>query len=393
MPCRRFIPLFCVILLFTSPASARIGLGSVGVDDATTLWPGVWELKTSIEAGAAYKLDGAKLDAIKVPVSLRYGWQERVEIGFGVPFMFQNSQTAKYDGAGLSDAYAAIKYQMTQNEGVTPASSTELRLGYSGDQIVGSDAFSVAINYALTKMFSNGRSAGHLNLGYTIYTANRDDVFGWGIGYERKLRDTLRWTAGVNSGMQVLPGVKNDIMAELGIAGEVNPSLEYMFAGGVGVTKESPDWQIRMGVTKEFGRNAGEATVYRATEWNRPPAPSPIEKVHLGEDAARTGDLTLAIAYYREALAGDSGLSSAWNNMGIALYRLGRTRDALEAYENAAKLEPANADIFFNMGLAHYKLGEISSARRAFAAALKINPQHTLARSNLMSLEGRTGAP
>jgi tetratricopeptide (TPR) repeat protein len=393
MPRHRLIPLFAAFVLAASPVSARIGLGSVGVDDATTLWPGTWELKTGIEAGAAYKLEGTKLDAIKVPLALRYGWQERVEIGFGVPFVFQNSQTAKFDGSGISDAWFALKYQMTQNEGVTPASSTELKLGYSGDQIVGSDAFSIAINYALTKMFSNGRSAGHLNLGYTLYTANRTDVFSWGLGYERRLRETMRWTAGVNSGMQVLPGIRRDIMAELGIAGEVNPSLEYTLAAGVGVTKESPDWQFRLGVTKEFGRNAGAATEYRATEWNRPPAPSPIEKVHLGEDAARAGDLTLAIAYYREALATDSTLVSAWNNMGIALFRLGRTRDALEAYENAAKLDPANADIFFNMGLAHYKLGEIASARRAFAQALKVNPQHTLARSNLMSLEGRTGAP
>ncbi len=372
------------------PAGARIGYGAVGVDDATTLWPGVFEFKFGIDAGADYQLESSRIDVVRSPLSLRYGWKERLEVGLNVPFAFQKSEDRKFEGSGISDVALGLKYQMTKDDGNVPASATELKLGYGAGTALSSDALSFGVFYSVSKSFGDGRSSGHLNLGYTIFMANREDVFMWGLGYERRLYETLRWTVGANSGGQIIPGVRSDIMAELGIVKEINPTLEFALSGGAGVTKESPDWQVRLGLTKEFGNLAGAANSYRHAEWNVPPAPGAAEIIHKGEIAARLGDYPLAISYYREAIAKDSSIPSAWNNMGIALFKAGRTREALEAYENAAKLQESNADIYYNMGLAHYKLGDILSARKAFAKALSFNPEHSSARSNLLALEGRS---
>lgn len=389
----RWLAIALAIASLSHAASARIGLGSPGVDDATTLWQGTWETRLGVEAGGNYALQGSRLDAVRVPLSMRYGWKERLEIGFGLPFAFQTSANPLLEGSGLSDIAVALKYQMTQSEGSYPATSTELRLGYGLNNNVSSDAVSIGIVYALTKTFTEGRSAGHVNLGYTLYTAQRDDVFNWGLAYEHRMGETFRWSAGFNSGSQVVPGVRRDIMAELGLTKEMSPTLEYSLSGGAGLTKESPDWQVRLGLVKEFGSGAGSATPYRSAEWGRPPAPGAAELVNYGEDAAREGDYPLAISYYREALAKDSALPSAWNNMGLVYYKTGRYREALEAFENASKIGEPNADIFFNMGLVYYKMGDLIEARRAFARALEINPEHPHARSNLLSLEGRSTVP
>lgn len=380
-----------LVLVAHAAATARIGYGVASTDDATTLWPETWEVRFGIEAGANYRLEGSDVTAVRVPTQVRYGWRERLEWGFWLPFIYQNSDNNKFDGSGIGDIAVALKYQMTQEEDAYPATATELRLGYGPGTATASDALSVALNYAISKSFGS-RSVGHANLGYTFFTANRQDVLNWGAAYDYRFLDTVRGFIGANSGTQMMPGVRNDIIAELGFTKEAGPSLEYQIAAGIGLNKQSPDWQVRFGVTKEFGRGAGAATAFRRAEWNRPPAPTAAEIVARGEDAARTGDYALAISYYRDAIALDSALPSAWNNMGIAYFKLGRTQDALAAYENAAKLAPSNADIYFNMGLAHYKLGDVYAARRAFATALSHNPDHAQARSNLLSLEGRTGS-
>lgn len=376
-----------LIFALVLPASARIGYGVPGLDEPTTLWPDVWEVALGIEGGAGYTLGRNEINALRIPVALSYGWRERLELGLDVPFAFQHSDDQSVDGSGLGDVAARLKYQMTRDEGNSPASATEIRLGYGPGDIVASDGFLFGINYSVGKSFW-GHSTGFLNLGYTFY-GGREDIFSWGVGYERRVRDTLRLTAAVNAANRIVTRIRKDIVAELGLSGEVNPTLEYFISGGAGLTKESPDWQMRLGFRKEFGRAAGEATPLKRAEWGRPPEPDAAAIINSGEIAARTGDYALAVSYYREAVAKDPTIASAWNNMGIALFKLGRTREALEAYEKASHLDVSNADIYFNMGLAHYKLGDLLSARRSFARALELNPAHATARSNLMALEGR----
>lgn len=378
-------------VLFVAPAEARIGYGAGSVDDASTLWGQTWELRFGIEAGSGYRLEGSDINAVRVPVQIRYGWRERMEWGVFLPFAYQESDNSRFDGSGTGDLAVAVKYQMTQDEDAYPATATELRLGFGAGASTSSDAFSVALNYTISKNLGS-RGVAHGNLGYTIYTANREDVFNWGAAYDYRLFPSTRAFLGVHSGTQVVPGVRNDIVAELGFTRESGSSLEYQLAAGIGLNANSPDWQVRFGIVKELGRGAGSATPFTRAQWAPPPAPTAAEIVARGEDAARTGDYAVAISFYREALVLDSGLASAWNNMGIAFFKLGRTQEAIESYEKAAQLSPEAADIYFNMGLAHYKLGDLYEARRAFARALELNPDHAQARSNLLSLEGRTGS-
>lgn len=376
-----------ILLLLAAPAAARIGLGSPGVDDATTLWQGVWEARFGLEAGGGYRLSGHDIDLLRVPVSLRWGWRERLELGFELPFVRQNSKFQPLEGGGLSDFAIGLKYQMTRSEGNLPATATEVRIGYGPDRPVGSGTTGFGLLYTVTRVFQEGNSAGHLNLGYIFYSAEIEDLFQWGAAYERRFGEVSRWSLGVNSGGQSVPGLRKNILAEVGLARELSPLMEVALAGGVGVTAASPDWQMRLSLTREFGRAAGAATPHRRTEWSAPPAPGAPQIMRLAALAKSRGEDEDAIRLYREAIEKDPELASAWNNLGVVLFRRRRLHEAVEAYEKAAKIEPQNADIYFNMGLAHYKLGDFLVARRSFARALEINPEHAAARSNLLSFE------
>jgi tetratricopeptide (TPR) repeat protein len=100
----------------------------------------------------------------------------------------------------------------------------------------------------------------------------------------------------------------------------------------------------------------------------------------LGTSLQMAGDLDGAVAPYGEAirLAPDA---RAWANLGHVHHVRGRHEDALRAYEEAARLEPASGTIRRSLGDARAKAGDTGGARadwRAAAdlsgAALRVNP-------------------
>lgn len=394
MTVRRGLLGLALLCALARTADARIGYGVIGVRDASTLWRGVWAFDAELDAGAGYKINGEKITTLlKVPGTLRYGWRERTELGLTVPFAYQKSLSSIYDGSGISDASMFLKYQMSADEGGTPASATELRIGVGPNNPVSSDAVTCGVFYSVSKTFAKGESFGHMNLGYTFYSNGNSDVFSYAFAYDRRLTPSLRGSVALTSGNLLVPRLKKDMVVELGLTKEVSPTLEFGIAGGAGVSSAGPSWQMRLAMKKEMFGAAGEATPYTRAEFAPPPPPTAVAVLQTAENAAHIGDYEGAVARYREALDKDSGIPSAWNNLGIALYRLGRTQEALQAYEKASSLDPNNADIYFNEGLAYYKLGDLLAARRAFARAVELNPDHSLAKTNLRALSGPNDAP
>jgi tetratricopeptide (TPR) repeat protein len=67
--------------------------------------------------------------------------------------------------------------------------------------------------------------------------------------------------------------------------------------------------------------------------------------------------------------------ANSWYNRGLALYSMGEFNDSIKAYDEAIKMDPANADTWFNKGLSI--LGEnknINDAVRAFDEVTKLSP-------------------
>jgi tetratricopeptide (TPR) repeat protein/TolB-like protein len=109
----------------------------------------------------------------------------------------------------------------------------------------------------------------------------------------------------------------------------------------------------------------------------------------LGTALLMLGDLDGAVAPYREAirLAPDA---RAWANLAHVYYARGKLPDAVRAYEEATRLEPASGTIRRSLGDARGKAGDAAGARtdwRAAAdlsrAALKVNPRDPRQLKNL----------
>ncbi|MFZ5573413.1 MAG: tetratricopeptide repeat protein [Thermodesulfobacteriota bacterium] len=72
-----------------------------------------------------------------------------------------------------------------------------------------------------------------------------------------------------------------------------------------------------------------------------------------------------------------------WVNLGEALSRQGRMREAAEQYRVALRIHPRHDACRYNLGSALYSLGEIEEAIVQFQEALRLNPLHSQAHNNL----------
>jgi len=60
---------------------------------------------------------------------------------------------------------------------------------------------------------------------------------------------------------------------------------------------------------------------------------------------SRRGKREVALRFYRRAVSCKPDLPSTWSNMGKLLFQLDRFEEALEAFDSAATLIPADADV------------------------------------------------
>lgn len=92
----------------------------------------------------------------------------------------------------------------------------------------------------------------------------------------------------------------------------------------------------------------------------------------LGLARYHTGDYSGAVEAFSR-LAGLAPSPPVWNNLGVALLRLGDPA-ALETVLRAASAEPADPDYQFNAGYILWRQGDLAGARERFEAALALAP-------------------
>ncbi len=115
---------------------------------------------------------------------------------------------------------------------------------------------------------------------------------------------------------------------------------------------------------------------------------------NLGDALSKQGRTTEAIAQYQAALQINSGDAEAHNNLGNALLDQNRAGQAMREFDIALRIEPNDAEPHNNMGNALLKAGRIPEAIEEFQAALRINPASAEIHGNLGKAlldQGRTG--
>ncbi len=117
-----------------------------------------------------------------------------------------------------------------------------------------------------------------------------------------------------------------------------------------------------------------------------PGSESVREKCQEGDQLLKQQHYSQALQAYEDALRIDPRNFHAWNGKGTALYHQGNYKKALEAYQRATEIDPESAVVWVSAGLALNRLQRYQQALVHFERALSIEPH------NVAAWNGKAGA-
>jgi len=103
------------------------------------------------------------------------------------------------------------------------------------------------------------------------------------------------------------------------------------------------------------------------------------EKCLEGDELRKQQRYSQALQAYEEALRMDPRNFYAWNGKGTTLYNQGNYKKALEAYQRATEIDPGNAIVWVSAGLVLNRLQRYQQALVHFERALSLDPQYVAA--------------
>lgn len=111
------------------------------------------------------------------------------------------------------------------------------------------------------------------------------------------------------------------------------------------------------------------------------------------QELEANNDWTALLAHSEQWTRAESYNDNAWKSRGIALYRTGQTDLSVEAWKQAVRINPDDADVWFLMGAAYTRASRSAQAIEAFKHALSLEPQDAVAWYSLGEHYRQTGQP
>jgi tetratricopeptide (TPR) repeat protein len=104
---------------------------------------------------------------------------------------------------------------------------------------------------------------------------------------------------------------------------------------------------------------------------------------NVGAALARAGRFKEAIPHYQKGLALNPQYHAIHNNLGKALFASGRVDEAIREYEKGLEIYPDSSELHNNLGSALARNGQLDEATAHFERAVAINPEYAEAHLNL----------
>lgn len=135
-------------------------------------------------------------------------------------------------------------------------------------------------------------------------------------------------------------------------------------------------------------KNEEAIAEYRKALESRPNFPEAHE--NLGVALYDVGKATEAVVEYEIAIKQyEKPSSQVWTNYGMALLTIKRFHDAADAFSRALVLKPTDADLYYYRGFALHFAGDDAGSREAFRRYLEVEPHGEHAKDVKDMLEGR----
>jgi len=126
----------------------------------------------------------------------------------------------------------------------------------------------------------------------------------------------------------------------------------------------------------------GFAHIRRAIEL-RPGWATAENYSNIGNALRAKGDLEGAIGAYQKAVQVDAGFANAHYNLGNVFYGMRRLPEAAASYERAVAADADHPNAWFNLGNARAMSGDLQGAVDAYRQALRVNPTDADAKKRL----------
>lgn len=169
----------------------------------------------------------------------------------------------------------------------------------------------------------------------------------------------------------------SDASIRLAVAAILSLPLLLNAAYSRGQAVSSADPAEAASALEQQGRTAEAETAWKAVMKLHPQNSDAY--AHLGFLEARQEHYTEAILYYRKALALNPAMPGLRMNLGLALFKAGKLKDAIPSFSLLLKKEPADSldarRLTTLIGLAHYGLGEYAAAVPYLKKATAYDPQ------------------
>ncbi|MEW5819792.1 MAG: tetratricopeptide repeat protein [Cyanobacteriota bacterium] len=107
---------------------------------------------------------------------------------------------------------------------------------------------------------------------------------------------------------------------------------------------------------------------------------------NIGYALFKIGKVNDAIEFYYKAVDKDPGYSIAYYNLGVVHSKIGEIDQAIESYLKVIEIEPDNVPALNNLGVAYENIGNIDKAIEYYEKTLEINPKYTIAYENLFEI-------
>src|SRR6185369_8777719 len=107
-------------------------------------------------------------------------------------------------------------------------------------------------------------------------------------------------------------------------------------------------------------------------------APSAEVYNNLGHAVGNQGRRNDAIAAFEQAVRLEPAAAESLQNLGNHLHAAGRGEEARQALHRAANLTPESPEVWQNLGLVHQGLGEMDDAYDCFRRAMALRPGYDM---------------
>jgi tetratricopeptide (TPR) repeat protein len=108
-----------------------------------------------------------------------------------------------------------------------------------------------------------------------------------------------------------------------------------------------------------------------------------MAELNLGEAVYKLGRTPEAIAHFERALQIDPNQAWVYSSMGAALLETGRPNESLSSLQKAIELDPKSSDAHYNLGNTFLQMGRAKEAVAHYKQALDLLPDDTETMNNL----------